>query len=131
MKEHTTKIVAAYVGKNHLDPAALPSLIAAVNQALAGLGQPPAAPPIPATPAVPIRRSIAADKITCLDCGWSGVMLKRHLWTAHVLSVADYIARWKLPSGYRMIAPNYAVRRSEIAKLAGLGHRRPERTRGK
>jgi predicted transcriptional regulator len=131
MKEHITKIVAAYVGKNHLEPAALPSLIAGVSQAFGGLGQPPAAPPIPATPAVPIRRSITADKITCLDCAWSGVMLKRHLLTAHSLSVDEYRTRWKLPSGYPMIAPNYAVRRAEIAKAAGLGRRRPGGTRRK
>ena len=121
MKEHVAEIVAAYVGKNRVDPAELPALIASVNQALAGLGQAPAAAPASLTPAVPIRRSVGTETITCLDCGYKGQMLKRHLSTAHGMTVDEYRTRWSLPRDYPMVAKNYSARRSELAKSLGLG----------
>jgi predicted transcriptional regulator len=36
----------------------------------------------------------------------------------------DYRAKWKLPSDYPMTAPNYAARRSSLAKSFGLGQRK-------
>ena len=131
MKERVAEIVAAYLKRNSVAPDQLPALIISVNQALVGLDQPTAAPLIPLTPAVPIRRSIAAHKITCLDCGYKGLMLKRHLTAAHGLSVADYRIRWSLPSDYPVVAPNYSARRSGLAKAAGLGSRRLGRAKGK
>lgn len=125
MKEHVAEIVAAYVGHSTISPDQLPALIESVNQALTGLGQEPAAPPAPLlTPAVSVRRSVTPDKITCLECGWSGLMLKRHLLTAHDMTPESYRARWKLALDYPMVAPNYASRRSELAKQIGLGTRR-------
>jgi len=123
MIERVAEIVAAYVKRNSVAPDQVPALIQQVNQALIGLGQPQEPPPpaMPDAPAVPIRRSVTPDKIICLDCGYKGQMLKRHLTTAHGLSIDDYRTRWKLSSDYPMIAPNYAIRRSEIAKAAGLG----------
>jgi predicted transcriptional regulator len=124
MKERVAEIVAAYVGKNRIDPSELPALIQQVSQSLASRGQGPAASPAALTPAVPIRRSVGADTITCLDCGKKAKMLKRHLLTTHSLTPDEYRTRWGLPGDYPMVAPNYAARRSELAKLAGLGHRR-------
>jgi predicted transcriptional regulator len=121
MKEQVAEIVAAYVRKNSIDAAALPGLIANVGQSLATLVEPSA--PEPLTPAVPIRRSIANDAITCLDCGYKGKLLKRHLTTAHGLSPEEYRNRWSLPSDYPIVAPAYAARRSALAKSAGLGQR--------
>ena len=123
MKEHVAGIVAAYVGKNRIDPSQLPELIASVSQALAGLGQAAAPASSSLTPAVPIRRSIGAETITCLDCGWSGKMLKRHLTSAHNTNPAEYRTRWNLPGDYPMVSKNYAARRSELAKASGLGRR--------
>jgi predicted transcriptional regulator len=133
MIERVAEIVAAYLKRNSVAPDQVPALIQQVNQALTGLGQPQEPPPpaMPDAPAVPIRRSVTPDKIICLDCGYSGVMLKRHLTSAHGLSIDDYRTRWKLSSDYPMIAPNYAVRRSDIAKAAGLGHRRNGRAKRK
>lgn len=124
MKEHVAAIVSAYVGKNRVNAAELPALIANVSQALASLGQtqaPAAATVGPLTPAVPIRRSVGADTITCLDCGWKGKMLKRHLSAAHGLTPEEYRTRWGLAPDYPMVAPNYAAQRSELAKAFGLG----------
>jgi putative zinc finger/helix-turn-helix YgiT family protein len=130
MKEQVAEIVAAYVGHNTIPSDQLPTLITSVRQALAGLGQSTAAPPAALTPAVPIRRSVGANAITCLDCGYMGQMLKRHLTTAHGLGVDEYRTRWGLPSDYPMVAPNYAARRSELAKQIGLGTRGGRRAKG-
>jgi predicted transcriptional regulator len=133
MIERVAEIVAAYLKRNSVAPDQVPGLIQQVNQALTGLGQPQEPPPpaMPDAPAVPIRRSVTPDKIICLDCGYKGQMLKRHLTTAHGLSVDEYRTRWKLSSDYPMIAPNYSVRRSELAKSAGLGTRSGRKTRAK
>ena len=133
MIERVAEIVAAYLKRNSVAPDQVPGLIQQVNQALTGLGQPQEPPPpaMPDAPAVPIRRSVTPDRVTCLDCGYKGQMLKRHLTTAHSLSVDEYRTRWKLSSDYPMIAPNYSVRRSELAKSAGLGTRSGRRTRSK
>jgi predicted transcriptional regulator len=119
MKEQIATIVAAFVGHNNISPDQLPNLITTVSAALSRLGQEAAEP---ASPAVPIRRSVSPSSITCLECGWSGQMLKRHLMT-HELTAAQYRGRWNLASNYPLVAPNYAKRRSELAKSLGLGTR--------
>src|SRR2546423_1022758 len=81
--ELTTNIVAAYVRRNQIGADQLPILISTVHQALATLGKPVAELDRERTPAVPIPRSVHRDYIVCLECGWRGKMLKRHLrtWT--------------------------------------------------
>ena len=69
--------------------------------------------------------------IVCLECGKVGKMLKRHLSTAHGLSVIDYRERWGLPADYPMVSPNYAAQRSELAKKIGLGRKPRKRGRKK
>ena len=128
MKEQVAEIVAAYVGHNTISPDQLPGLIATVDQALNGLGQAPAPAPV-LTPAVPIRRSVGADSIACLECGKKASMLKRHLLTRHELTPEQYREKWSLDPSYPMVAPNYASRRSELAKAAGLGKRTGTRSR--
>jgi predicted transcriptional regulator len=122
MIEQVAEIVAAYVRKNAVSPAELPALIVSVNTSLAGLGQ-TAPAPVALTPAVPIRRSVTPENIRCLECGWSGQMLKRHLTTAHGTNPDGYRSRWNLGSDYPMVAKNYATRRSDLAKQIGLGKR--------
>jgi predicted transcriptional regulator len=122
MKEQIAEIVAAYVRKNHVDPAALPELIRSVSQSLAALGR-PSAEPTSLVPAVPIRRSAGAEAIICLECGFQSQMLKRHLTTTHGTTVDEYRARWSLPKDYPMVAKNYSARRSELAKGFGFGKR--------
>ena len=125
MKENVAEIVAAYVRRNAVAQNDLPALISSVSQALSVLGQSPAlpGPPEVLTPAVSVRRSVGADAITCLECGHKGAMLKRHLMTAHAMTPETYRDRWKLSFDYPMVAPNYANRRSELAKSIGLGKR--------
>ncbi len=122
-------IVAAYVGNNSLPVAELPTLIASVHAAIvqvrdgsAGESQEPAAEPL--KPAVPVKKSVTADYIICLEDGKKFKSLKRHLRTHYNMSPEEYRAKWSLPNDYPMVAPNYAEARSNLAKQMGLGQQR-------
>ena len=115
------KIIASYVSHHNLTPEQIPELIASVHRTIAGLGQPPETPAAAPVPAVPVRRSVQRDVVVCLDCGWKGKMLRRHLSTRHSLSGEDYLKRWGLPGDHPLTAPNYSVQRSNLAKELGLG----------
>src|SRR5437764_5332238 len=120
-RELTSTIVAAYVRQNQITSAQLGALISTVHQALSGVGKPAADIESERTPAVPIRRSVHRDYVVCLECGWRGQMLKRHLATGHGLSVEQYRARWNLTREHAMTAPGYSERRSTLALEFGLG----------
>src|ERR1700719_4152514 len=107
-RELTTNIVAAYVRRNQIGPDQLPVLISTVHQALVGLGKPAAETELERTPAVTIRQSVHRDYVVCLDCGWRGQMLKRHLATGHGLSGEQDRVRWALPREHPMTATIYA-----------------------
>jgi predicted transcriptional regulator len=113
------KIVASYVSHHNLTPDQLPGLISSVHQSIVGLGQAPEAAAL--TPAVPVRRSVQRDAVTCLDCGWRGKMLRRHLTTRHSLTGEEYLKRWGLPGDHPLTAPAYSAQRSTLAKELGLG----------
>ena len=70
-----------------------------------------------------VRRSVPPDHIICIERGYKGQMLKKHLQSRHGLSVAEYRSRWNLASDYPMTAPNYSERRSQLAKSTGLGRK--------
>ena len=123
-RELTTEIVAAYVRRNQVSSDQLGTLISTVHQALAGLAKQPPETGGERTPAVPIRRSVHRDYVVCLECGWRGLMVKRHLATGHGLTVEQYRARWNLPREHPMVAPGYSERRSSLAKEIGLGRGR-------
>ena len=123
-----TDIVSAHVSNNTVPIDQLPTLIRQVFNTLASVEQASVAPPKPA-PAVPIKQSMRADHLTCLDCGKQFSMLKRHLRTDHQLTPQEYRRRWDLPPSYPMVASAYAKRRSTLAKKFGLGRKGPtERT---
>lgn len=50
-------------------------------------------------------------------------MLKRHLQSAYGMTPDQYRERWGLPSDYPLVAPNYAERRSHLAREIGLGRK--------
>ena len=124
-----TKIIVSYVGHHTLTPDQLPGLIASVQQALRDLGKPTPAPAARA-PAVPIRRSVQHDHVVCLECGFRGKTLRRHLGTRHGLQISEYLRRWDLPSDHPLTSPAYSERRSTMAKELGLGRKR-SRPRGR
>jgi len=126
----TAGIVSAYVGNNTVTATDVPALIRQVHSALAAIGGPAeAAPAAPREPAVPVKRSIAADHLVCLEDGRKFKSLKRHLRTKYDMSPEEYRAKWNLAKDYPMVAPNYAKARSELAKSMGLGQggRKPPR----
>jgi predicted transcriptional regulator len=123
-RELTANIVAAYVRRNQIGSDQLATLISTVHEALSRLGKPAAETETERTPAVPIRRSVHPDYVVCLECGWRGQMLRRHLSTGHGLSVDQYRGRWKLPRDHPLTAPGYSERRSSLAKQLGLGRGR-------
>lgn len=123
MLQHTARVVSAHLGHNKVAVEALPQLIVAVYQALAGLGTEPEPAAARPDPAVPIRKSVYPDYIVCLEDGAKMKMLKRYLQKRFGLTPSAYRERWGLPSDYPMVAPNYASRRSDLAKQIGLGRK--------
>lgn len=123
--ELTADIVSAYVTNNAIPPGELPELIANVHGALSGAPT-TATPESKETgpPAVPIRRSVNDDAITCLYCGKRFKSLKRHLRSNHDTTPEEYRANWGLKFDYPMVAPGYAQARSALAKKMGLGRKR-------
>ncbi len=119
--EMTSDIVAAHVSNNAVSKAELPGLIETVYKSLGGLGGDMVYNGDRPQPAVPIKKSVHPDYIICLEDGKKLKMLKRHLKSAYNLTPEEYRERWKLPADYPMVAPNYAERRSELAKDIGLG----------
>jgi predicted transcriptional regulator len=118
------EIVRSYVAQNSIGVDQIAGLIATVHRALSGLGTNAPAPLAEAlTPAVPIRRSVQPDYVVCLECGFRGQSLRRHLRVQHGLEVADYRTRWKLVTDHPVTAPAYSTRRSAMAKQAGLGRK--------
>src|SRR5437762_9448613 len=89
-RELTANIVAAYVRGNQIGSEELASLISTVYATLSGLGKSSAEIETERTPAVPIRRSVHRDYVVCLECGWRGQMLRRHITTGHGLSIDQY-----------------------------------------
>ena len=116
-----TEIVSAYVSNNAISIADLPGLIGSVYSTLSNLGVPVEQSAPVLEPAVPARKSIGPDFITCLEDGKKFKSLKRHLRTHHELSPEQYRAKWGLPADYPMVAPNYSTTRSRLARENGLG----------
>ena len=116
----TAQIVSAHVSNNSVTTDALPALIQDVYRTLAGVGREPATPSKP-QPAVPVKKSVFADYIVCLEDGKKLKMLKRHLKTAYNMTPDQYRERWDLGAEYPMVAPSYARHRSSLAKKIGLG----------
>ena len=118
----TAKIVVSYVRHHRLVPDQLADVITSVHQAIGQVGQPPG-PDEVLTPAVSVRRSVHRDHVICLDCGYRGKILTRHIATRHGLSADEYRQRWGLRSNHLLTAPAYSERRSILAKELGLGRK--------
>jgi len=118
----TAKIVVSYVRHHRLVPDQLVDLITSVHQAIGHVGQPPE-PEEVLTPAVSVRRSVHRDHVICLDCGYRGKTLTRHIAARHGLSAVEYRQRWGLRSNHLLTAPAYSERRSILAKELALGRK--------
>ena len=124
----TANIVSAYLSNNPTPASEIPNLISQVHSALlrvsSGRNDTQAEP---AKPAVSVKKSINPDYLVCLEDGKRFKSLKRHLRTQYNMTPEQYRDKWSLPADYPMVAPNYAVARSQLAKKMGLGQQRRKR----
>jgi predicted transcriptional regulator len=122
------EVVASYVANNEMETSELPSFIQQVHRSLrqVGPGRSFLFQDRP-DPVVSIEDSVQPDYIVCLEDGRRLKMLKRHLKTAYNMTPDQYRERWNLAPNYPMVAPNYAKRRSNLAKNIGLGTHRERR----
>ena len=127
-KALVAQILSSYLSNNSVSPADLPSVIETVKRSFDGGGE-----PLPLAsgdgqdkkwePAVSVKKSVTPDAVVCLCCGEKFKALKRHLGTEHHLTPAEYRAAFNLKSDHPLLAPNYAAKRSELAKSLGLGRK--------
>jgi predicted transcriptional regulator len=118
----TASIVSAYLSNNPTPAAEIPGLIGQIHAALVRVSSGRTEATLePAKPAVSIKKSISPDYIVCLEDGKRFKSLKRHLRTQYNMTPEQYRDKWGLPPDYPMVAPNYAVARSQLAKKMGLG----------
>jgi len=118
----TTQIVSSYVSNNPVPVADLPDLIASIHSSLAGIGRRPEPEPQVLVPAVNPKRSVQPDYIISLEDGRRLKAMKRYL-RGLGMTPDEYRTKWGLAREYPMVAPNYAARRSELAKASGLGRK--------
>lgn len=121
---NTTSIVVAAIERSIVQRAEIPTFIGEVFNALSNLGGPVKPVEATLTPAVNPKASIKPDYIICLEDGKRFKSLKRHLRTTFNLTPEEYRRKWSLPDSYPMVAPDYATRRSLLAKASGLGRKR-------
>ncbi|WP_426434979.1 MucR family transcriptional regulator [Bradyrhizobium genosp. P] len=120
--ELTASIVSAYLSNNPTQASDIPNLISQVHAALMRVSTGRADAPLePAKPAVSTKKSITPEYLVCLEDGKRFKSLKRHLRTQYNMTPEQYRDKWGLPADYPMVAPNYAVARSQLAKKMGLG----------
>ncbi len=124
----TASIVSAYLSNNPTPASDIPALISQIHGALmrVSVGRIDT-PSEPARPAVSVKKSVTPDYLVCLEDGKRFKSLKRHLRTQYSMTPEQYRDKWGLPADYPMVAPNYAVARSQLAKKMGLGQQRRRR----
>jgi predicted transcriptional regulator len=116
------KIVSAYVSHNAVPIHSLPRLIKDIHEVLLTLdGSASIVERANLVPAVDLKKSVTNDYIVCLEDGKRFKTLKRHLRVHYGMTPEEYRQKWGLAPNYPMVAQNYANRRSELAKISGLG----------
>ena len=126
--ELTASIVSAYLSNNPTQASEIPNLISQVHAALLRVTTGRADTPLePAKPAVSVKKSMTPEYLVCLEDGKRFKSLKRHLRTQYNMTPEQYRDKWGLPADYPMVAPNYAVARSQLAKKMGLGQQQRKR----
>jgi len=129
--ELTADIVSAYVGNNTMPTSDLAKLVVDVSHAISRLSPSSVPEPEPRRPAVNPKRSMHDDYMICLEDGRKFKSLKRHLMAHHGLTPEEYRSKWGLAADYPMVAPNYAAKRSQLAKEVGLGRKSSSRKKGR
>ncbi|MDR2464368.1 MAG: MucR family transcriptional regulator [Holosporales bacterium] len=121
--ELAAKLTAAYLSSNNVQISDVNSVMHSFFQVLSEINKSSGLIKgrLPVMPAVPIEESVHENYIVCLEDGKKLQMLKRHLSTVYKMTIEEYKERWNLGPEYPVVSPNYARRRSGIAKNTGLG----------
>jgi predicted transcriptional regulator len=135
--DHACDIIIAFLNKNSVSPEDVPALITSVHATLSrlfgpavqGSGETVAAQDGKARPTLNIHETVTPDYIICLEDGKRLQTLKRYIGGRFGLTPEQYRQKWNLPHDYPMVAPNYAKRRSQIAKKMGLGRKLAKKRR--
>lgn len=114
---HTKEIVVASLYKSPSND--IPKLIEDIYSKLVSLQEKPIVEAF--KPAIEPVSTITPDYLICLEDGRKLKALKRHLQVRFNLTPDAYREKWGLPKDYPMVAPNYAKKRSMIAKKFKLG----------
>lgn len=119
----TADVVSSFVSNNTVAVSDLPALIEQVFRTLSNVNADSRLSADRPQPAVPIKKSVTPDFIICLEDGAKLKMLKRYLKTNFKMTPEQYRERWGLDANYPMVAPNYAKKRSSLARQIGLGRK--------
>jgi len=109
----TARIVQAQVKSHAVTPDNLVELIKKVHGALLGAAYVGAERAMPG-PAVDPTKSVQDDRIICLNCGKSCLVLRRHLRERHDLTPVAYRKMWGLRYDYPIVAKNYGKAKSKL-----------------
>ena len=125
-KSLAAQILSSYLSNNTVAAADLRSVIDSVKRAFGGASETTSTPPSDSEskswePAVPVKKSITPEAITCLVCGEKFKSLKRHLHSAHQLTPREYRETFKLKNDYPIVAPAYAAQSVRPCKVAWIG----------
>lgn len=118
----TTQIVSSHLSGTGLPTDEVPQFIETIHTKMKELSGSDVKTRL--IPALPVEQSITPDYIYCLEDGKKFRMLKKHLRACYDMSPEEYRAKWGLNADYPMVAPNYAVKRQELASQSGLGKKR-------
>ena len=127
LTELTADIVTAHVLNNPVSAGDLPRLIQEVHGALSSASS---ADQETQQKKPSARQLVSPDHLVCLVCGRRHTVLRRHLRTAHGMTPDEYRSVYDLPATYPMTAPEYAARRSQLAKAIGLGREQRRQSTG-
>jgi len=123
--ELVVEIVTAFISFNPLPARDLGNLIGLIHEGISGAThQNPAEERIQhrPKPAILVQKSVTQDYLICLDDGRRYKSLRRHIAILG-MTPAQYRAKWRLPPDYPMVAANYTLKRSEMARKSGLGRK--------
>ena len=115
----TAQIAAGYLGNNKVEEKNISSIVESIYSSLVSISDKTASYAL--DPIVNPSVSVKPDYIICLEDGKKLKMLKRYLKAKYNMTETEYKQKWGLPRDYPMIAPNYAKKRSQLAKKSGLG----------
>ncbi len=115
----TANIANGYFSNNKTDTTEISPIVENIYKTLVSITSKTSSYSI--DPFISPDKSITPDFIICLEDGKKLKMLKRYIKSKYNMTEKEYKEKWGLPRDYPMIAPNYAKKRSELAKNSGLG----------